>query len=168
MSEEAERPAAVAEHEATAAGRRAAAHGFGVGRIAMRQLRSRAALTVAQGVTLAAAATLLASVVLIQNTSTDNGLRSAVSQANSQGSDLVIERDGISAASDFDAFQREAAARVHTQLGAAVTAGAEHGGSPTQILRSIDGVPQGQPYSDVSSVSFYAGLRDHVHLVAGQ
>ncbi len=36
------------------------------------------------------------------------------------------------------------------------------------MLRSIDGAEQGQPLSNVSSLSFYAGLRDHVRVVAGQ
>lgn len=148
-------------------GRRASPHRFGLGRLAIRQLRSRAALTVAQGVALAAAATLLASVVVIQNDSTDNGLRSALSQANSQGANLVIERDGISRATEFDTFQREAAARVRSQLGSAVSAGAEIGRSPAQILRAIDGVAQGQPFSEISSVAYYAGLRAHVRVVAG-
>ena len=142
---------------------------FGVGRIAMRQLRSRPALTAAQGLTLAAAVTLLASVVLIQNTATDNGLRSALSgTAGSQGSNLVIERDGISAVADFDTFQREASARVSTQLGDSVIAGAQIAKSPVQVLRSIDGAQQGQPLSNISSVSFYAGLREHVRVVSGQ
>jgi hypothetical protein len=148
-------------------GRRATPHRFGLGRLAIRQLRSRAALAVAQGVTLAAAATLLASVVVIQNASTDNGLRGGLSQADSQGANLVIERDGISRATEFDTFQREAAARVHSQLGGAVSSGAEIGRSPAQILRTIDGVVQGQPFSEVSSVAYYAGLRAHVRVVAG-
>ena len=33
--------------------------------------------------------------------------------------------------------------------------------------RSIDGVPQGQPLSNVSSLAYYTGLRDHVRVVAG-
>jgi hypothetical protein len=134
----------------------------------MRQLRSRAALTVALGVTLAAAGTLFASVVLIQGASTDNGLRSVLGQAaDGQAANVVIERDGITGASSFDAFQAEAAARVHAQLGAAVTTGARYGRSAAQVLRTIDGVQQGQPFSDVSSLAFYSGLRDHVHVVAG-
>ncbi len=157
------------EHEAAAASaRRAAPHGFGVGRIALRQLRSRPALAVAQGITLAAAVTLLASVVLIQNTATDNGLRSALTQTGGiQASSLVVERDGISTAGDFDTFQREVSERVHSQLGNTVVAGAQLGKSPAQVLRSIDGAQQGQPFSELSSVSYYAGLRGHVRLVAG-
>jgi hypothetical protein len=167
MTDEHEVPAVRADPAAGT--HRAAPAAFGVRRIALRQLRARPALTVAQGLTLVAATTLLASVALIQGTATTNGLRSALSQgAASQGSNLVIERDGISAASGFDAFQREASARVSAQLGPAVVAGARIGKSPVQVLRSIDGAVQGQPFSNLSSVSFYAGLRDHVRLVAGQ
>ena len=142
---------------------------FGVGRIALRQLRSRPALTIAQGMTLAAAVTLLASVVLIQNSTTDNGLHTALIQsAGTQAANLVIERDGIAAVAAFDDFQRQAATRVRSQLGGSVLNGAEIASSPAQVLRSIDGIQQGQPLSNVSSLSFYAGLRAHVRVVAGR
>ncbi len=108
---------AAAEADTRARGHRTSPRSFGLGRIALRQLRSRPALSIAQGLTLAAAVTLLASVALIQSTTTDNGLRSALSAgARTQESTVVIERDGISAVSDFDAFQREAAVRVNLQL----------------------------------------------------
>jgi hypothetical protein len=134
--------------------------------IALRQLRSRPTLAIAQWLTLAAAATLVASVVLIQGHATDQGLRASVAGAG-RGANLVIERDGISQAGAYDAFQRDTARRVHGQLGSTVTAGAQYARSPSLILSAIDGVQQSQPFSMLSSLSSYTGLRDHVHVVAG-
>lgn len=134
--------------------------------IALRQLRSRPTLAIAQWLTLAAAATLVASVVLIQGHATDQGLRASLTGAG-QGADLVIERDGISQAGAYDAFQRDTATQVHSQLGSTVTAGAQYARSPSLVLSAIDGVQQGQPFSMLSSLSSYTGLRDHVHVVAG-
>jgi hypothetical protein len=151
----------------TSSDSRGAPRRFGVGRIAIRQLRSRATLAVAQGLTLAAAATLVASVVLIQDQATDNGLRSAIA-ASAGGANVFVERDGISTAAVFDAFQRDATARVHADLGDAVTAAARFGRSATQVVRTIDGVSQGPPITWNPSLMFYDGLRDHVRVVAGQ
>lgn len=152
---------------AAAPRRRRVATSFGTGRIAVRQLRSRAALTIAHGLTLAAAATLVASVVLIQSAATDSGLRSALVAAG-QGADVIIERDAIATAPQFDAFQSGAAQRVRRDLGSTVIAGAAPAKSAIQTLRSIDGVQQGYPFSNLSSLSYYPGLRDHVRLVSGQ
>ncbi len=160
---------AAADGAQPAKNRRSSARAFGVGRIALRQLRARPALTIAQAVTLAAAATLLASVVLIQETATDNGLRSGLRDAAStQAANVVIERDGISQATAFDTFQRDAATRVRSQLADTVAAGAQIGRSPAQTIRVVDGVQQGQPLSNVSSLAFYAGMRGHVRVVAGR
>jgi hypothetical protein len=146
---------------------RGAPRRFGIGRIAIRQLRSRATLAIAQGLTLAAAVTLVASVVLIQDQASDNGLRSAVT-ALAGGANVFVERDGISTAAVFDAFQRDATARVHGALGDAVTPAARFGRSATQVVRTIDGVSQGPPITWNPSLVFYDGLRDHVRVVAGQ
>ncbi len=145
-----------------------ARRGLGLGSIATRQLRSRATLTLAQAAILAAAVTLVASVVLIQDISTDNGLRSAIVQAAAaQGGDVVIERDGIAGSVAADAFQADAATRVRAQLGRAVSPAAQYDRTGAEVLRTIDGVQQGQPFSNVSSVTYYAGLSDHVRVVAG-
>jgi hypothetical protein len=141
-------------------------HQFGLGRLALRQLRSRLALAVAQGLTLAAAATLVASVVLIQDQATDNGLRSALA-AVPEGANLLVERDGLTQASAYDAFQRDTSARVSAELGDSVIAGAKFGRSTAQTIRTIDRVTQGPPFTWNPSVVYYEGLRDHVHIVAG-
>ncbi|MEO8899543.1 MAG: ABC transporter permease [Candidatus Dormibacter sp.] len=138
-----------------------------LGGIALRQLLWRPSLAVAQLLTLAAAATLVASVVLIQGRATDEGLRTSLAGAG-QGANLIVERDGVRQAPAYDSFQRDAAARVRGELGDAVTAGAQYARSSALILSSIDGVAQGQPFSEVSSVTAYQGLRDHVRVVAGR
>ncbi|HEY7927383.1 MAG TPA: FtsX-like permease family protein [Candidatus Dormibacteraeota bacterium] len=135
--------------------------------IAVRQLRSRPTLAVAQLLTLAAAATLVASVVLIQQSATDQGLRASLAPTT-QAANMIIERDGLNQAPTYDAFQRATAARVRSELGDAVISGAPYARSPSLTLSSIDGVAQGQPFSQVSSITSYAGMRDHVHVVAGQ
>ncbi len=166
MSEPGDPPRPLGSRRPSARGR--AQRGLGLGRIATRQLRSRAALTFAQAAILAAAVTLVASVVLIQDVSTDNGLRSAIVQAvAAQGGDVVIERDGLGGSAAADAFQGDAAARVRAQLGDAVSPAAQYDRTGAEVLRTIDGVQQGQPFSNVSSVTSYAGLRGHVRVVAG-
>jgi hypothetical protein len=135
--------------------------------IAVRQLRARPTLAIAQLLTLAAAATLVASVVLIQQSATDQGLRASLA-GTTQAANMIIERDGVSQARTYDAFQSDTAARVRSELGNSVIAGAQYARSSSLILSSIDGVAQGQPFSHISSVTSYAGLRDHVHLVSGQ
>src|SRR5450759_553636 len=135
--------------------------------IAARQLRARPTLAVAQLLTLAAAATLVASVVLIQQSATDQGLRASLA-GTTQAANMIIERDGLSQPRAYDAFQGDTAARVRSELGDSVIAGSQYARSSSLILSSSDGVAQGQPYSQVSSVTSYAGLRDHVHVVTGQ
>jgi hypothetical protein len=147
--------------------RQGAPRAFGLGRIAFRQLTSRVTLALAQAATLAAAATLVASVVLIQNQATNSGLRSALAGAT-QGANLLVEFDGISQAQPYDSFQRDTAARVRSELGNVLTPGAQYGRSSAQMVRTIDGVTQGPPITWNPSVVFYSGLRDHVHVVAGQ
>ena len=86
---------------------------LGIGRIALRQLRSRPAPAIAEGLILAAAATLVATVVLIQNNITDQGLRSTIVAAGS-AANVIIEQDGIAQPAVYDAFQQlAAAARAH-------------------------------------------------------
>jgi hypothetical protein len=151
----------------TESSRQGAPRPFGLGRIALRQLTSRVTLALAEAATLAAAATLVASVVLIQNQATNSGLRSALAGA-AQGANLLVERDGISQAQLYDSFQRDTAARVRSELGDAVTPGAQFGRSSAQMVRTIDGVTQGPPFTWNPFLVFYSGLRDHVHVVAGQ
>ncbi|MGH7722331.1 MAG: FtsX-like permease family protein [Candidatus Dormibacteria bacterium] len=139
---------------------------LGLGRLALRQLRSRSTLAVAQGLTLAAAATLVASVVLIQNQATDNGLRSSLLGAG-QGANVLVERDGISQPAVYDTFQRDAAARVRATLGPAVIPGAQFARSTAQMVRTIDGVSQGPPFTWNPAAVYYAELRDHVRVVTG-
>jgi hypothetical protein len=99
---------------------------LGIGRIALRQLWSRPAPAIAEGLILAAAATLVASVVLIQNNITDQGLRSTIVAAGSTAN-VMIEQDGISQPAADDAFQQLAAKRVRAQLGKTVTPRAQFG-----------------------------------------
>ncbi|MBJ7608550.1 MAG: hypothetical protein JF887_03840 [Candidatus Dormibacteraeota bacterium] len=105
--------------------------------------------------------------MLIQQQATDDGLRSSVSGA-SQGANLLVERDRISQPAVYDAFQRQTATRVRGRLGDAVTAGAQFSRSSTVTVRTIDSVLQGPPVTWNPSVVSYAGIRDHVHLVAGR
>ncbi|HWD74925.1 MAG TPA: ABC transporter permease [Solirubrobacteraceae bacterium] len=146
---------------------RSPVHRLWLAAIAVRQLRARPTLALAQLLTLAAAATLAASVVLIQQSATDQGLRASLA-GTTQAANMIIERDGVSQARAYDAFQSNTAARVRSELGNSLIAGAQYARSSSLILSSIDGVAQGQPFSHVSSVTSYTGLRDHVHLVAGQ
>lgn len=116
--------------------------------------------------TLVAAATLVASTVLLQREATDQGLRASVAAA-AGGANVVVERDGVSQADAFDAFQASTATRIRQALGAALAPGARYASSASLVLASIDGIPQGNPLSTISSLSYYAGMREHVHLVAG-
>ncbi len=144
-----------------------ALHRLGIGRIALRQLRSRPAPAIAQGLILAAAATLVASVVVIQSNVTDKGLRSTVGAAGI-AADVIIGQDGIAQPAAFDAFQQQAAARVHAQLGNTVTAGAEFGESLTLAAQNLDCTVEGPPVKCQLSVATYAGITSHAHIVTGR
>ncbi len=146
---------------------RDALHGLGLGRIALRQLRSRPAPAIAQGLILAAAATLVASVVLIQSNVTNEGLRSTVAAAGTTD-DVVVGQDGISQPAAFDAFQQQTAARVRAQLGNTVTAGAEFGESLTLAARNLDCTVEGPPVKCQLSVATYTGMTGHAHIVSGR
>ena len=136
--------------------------------LAVRQLRSRPTLAVAQWLTLAAAGTLVASLVLIQQQATDQGVRAALG-ASGQPAGLTIERDGITGEPAYDSYQSATATTVRAELGREVLPGAQLARSSALVLASIDGVSQlGDSASVVSSVSSYAGLQDHVHLVSGR
>jgi hypothetical protein len=134
--------------------------------LALRQLRSRPTLAIAQWLTLVAAVTLVASVVVIQQQATDQGLQASLSGAQ-QGADLVVERDGVSQQGAYDAYQRDTAARVSRELRDVLIPAAQYARSSALQLSSIDGTAQGNPPSQVSSVTSYTGLRDHVHVVSG-
>jgi hypothetical protein len=142
-------------------------HRLGIGRIALRQLRSRPAPAIAEGLILAAAATLVATVVLIQGNVTDQGLRSSIVTAGPAAT-VVLEQDGITDPASFDAFQQGAAQRVHTQLGNAVAAGAEYGESSPLATQSIGGIIQAPALPWDFSVVTYAGISAHAHIVSGR
>jgi hypothetical protein len=140
---------------------------LGTGRIALRQLRSRAAPAIAEGLILASAATLVVSVVLIQSDITDQGLRSTIVAAGT-AANVIIEQDGISQPATFDAFQQLAAERVRTQLGNTVTPGAQFGVSLTLSAQTLDCTVEGPPVKCKLSVATYTGISDHAHIVNGR
>lgn len=140
---------------------------LGIRRIALRQLRSRPAPAIAEGLILAAAATLIAAVVLIQGNITDQGLRSTIVSAGS-AANVIIEQDGIAQPAAYDAFQQRAAERVRAQLGDAVTPGAQFGVSNTLSAQNLDCTVEGPPVKCKLSVATYAGLTDHAHIVSGR
>ncbi|MGA7989248.1 MAG: ABC transporter permease [Candidatus Dormiibacterota bacterium] len=140
---------------------------LGIGRIALRMLRSRPAPAIAEGLILAAAATLVASVVLIQSDITDRGLRTTIVTAGTQAN-VIIEQDGIAQPAAYDAFQRLAAERVHAQLGNTVTPGAQFGVSKTLSAQTLDCTVEGPPVKCKLSVATYAGIGDHAHIVTGR
>jgi hypothetical protein len=146
---------------------RDALHRLGLGRIALRQLRSRPAPAIAQALILAAAATLVACVVLIQNNVTNEGLRSTVAAAGATD-DVLVGQDGISQPAAFDAFQQQTAARVRAQLGNTVTAGAEFAESLTLAARNLDCTVEGPPVKCQLSVATYAAMSSHAHVVSGR
>ncbi len=146
---------------------RAVLRRLGIGRITLRQLRSRPAPAIAEGLILAAAATLVASVVLIQNNITDQGLRSTIVAAGG-AANVIIEQDGIAQPAAYDAFQQLAAERVHAQLGNTVTAGAQFGVSNTLAATNLDCTVEGPPVRCKLSVATYAGINDHAHIVSGR
>ena len=116
---------------------------------------------------LAAAATLVASVVLIQNNITDRGLRSTIVAAGSTAN-VIIEQDGISQPAAYDAFQLRAAKRVHAQLGSTVMPGAQFGVSLTLSAKTLDCTVEGPPVTCKLSVATYGGISDHAHIVTGR
>ncbi len=140
---------------------------LGIGRIALRQLRSRPAPAIAEGLILAAAATLIASVVLIQGNITDQGLRSTIVAAGS-GANVIIEQDGIAQPAAYDAFQQLAAERVRAQLGNTVTPGAQFAVSNTLSAQNLDCTVEGPPVQCKLSVATYAGINNHAHIVSGR
>jgi FtsX-like permease family len=140
---------------------------LGIGRIALRMLRSRPAPAIAEGLILAAAATLVASVVLIQGTITDQGLRSTIVAAGT-AANVIIEQDGIAQPAVYDAFQRLAAERVQAQLGNTVIPGAQFGVSRTLSAQTLDCTVEGPPVKCKLSVATYAGISDHAHIVSGR
>jgi hypothetical protein len=142
-------------------------HRFGLGRIALRQLRSRPAPAIAEGLILAMAATLVAAVVAIQSNVTDEGLRGTIAAAGNAGN-VLIEQNGLQQPAAFDAFQKSAAARVRAQLGNTVTAGAEFGQSLSLAARTINGVVQDPPAMWNISMVTYAGITSHAHIVSGR
>ncbi len=133
----------------------------------MRMLRSRPAPAIAEGLILAAAATLVVSVVLIQTNITDQGLRSTIVAAGT-GANVIIEQDGISQPAAFDAFQQLAAERVRAQLGNTVTPGAQFGVSLTLSAETLDCTVEGPPVTCKLSVATYAGISNHAHIVTGR
>jgi hypothetical protein len=140
---------------------------LGIGRIALRQLRSRPAPAIAEGLILAAAATLVASVVLIQGNVTDAGLRSTIAAAGTVDS-VLIGKDGISQPAAFDAFQRDATARLRRELGNTVAAGAQFGESLTLSAQTLDCTIEGPPVKCKLSVATYAGVAGHAHIITGR
>ena len=140
---------------------------LGLGRIALRQLRSRPASAVAVGSILAAAAALVASVVLIQTNVTNAGLRSTIA-ASGTVADILIGQNGTAQAAGFDAIQRDDTARVRAQLGNTVTPEAEFGQSLTLTARNLDCTVEGPPVKCKLSLATYAGITGHAHIVSGR
>ena len=140
---------------------------LGIGRIALRMLRSRPAPAIAEGLILAAAATLVVSVVLIQTNITDQGLRSTIVAAGG-AANVIIEQDGLSQPAAFDAFQRLSAERVRAQLGNTVTPGAQVGVSLTVAAQTLDCTVEGPPVKCKLSVATYSGITNHAHIVTGR
>ncbi len=140
---------------------------LGIGRIALRQLWSRPAPAIAEGLILAAAATLVATVVLIQASVTDQGLRTTVVAAGTSA-DVFIEQDGIAQPAAYTAFQQLAAERVRAQLGNTMIPGAQFGVSLTLAAQTLDCTIEGPPVRCRLSVATYTGIADHAHIVTGR